>query len=81
MLQPMTFYFQVLTIEHDVLKEGKLGLRAFMEERDYIFYRTVADDHFVAGDSIFVHKSVKLTAAQLAIVGTDNEDFQRPARN
>ena len=76
-----THSFQVITIEHDVLKEGKLGLRKFMEERGYIFYRTVSDANFVAGDSIFVHHSVQLTEAQLAIVGTDTDDFRRPSRN
>ena len=72
--------FQVTTIEHDVLKEGKLGLRKFMEERGYIFYRTVSDPDFVAGDSIFVHNSVQLTKEQLAIVGTDDDPFWRPPR-
>lgn len=52
-----------------------------MEDRGYIFYRTVSDAQFAAGDSIFVHKSVQLTAAQLEIVGTDNDNFQQPPRN
>ena len=64
-----------------MLKEGKLGLRKFMEDRGYIFYRTVADPRFIAGDSVFVHKSVKLTKEQLAIVGTDNDTYKRATRN
>ena len=85
MLYPVKSKFgplQVITITHGALREGKLGLRKFMEDRGYIFYRTVSDAEFAASDSIFVHNSVKLSEAQLAIVGTDNDNFQpRPPRN
>ena len=50
-----------------------------MEDRGYVFYRTVADRNFFAGDSVFVHKSVN--KEQLAIVGTDNYTYVRRSRN
>ena len=58
-----------------------MGVRKFMEDRGYIFYRTVSDANFAAGDSIFVHKSVELTEAQLAVVGTDDDNYSRNPRN
>ncbi|CAG7721362.1 unnamed protein product [Allacma fusca] len=64
--------FKVITIEHVVLREGKVGLRKFMESKGYIFYRTVVDRNFLAGDSIFIHSSVQLTKGQKARIGEED---------
>jgi len=71
--------FKVITVEH-VLPEGKLGLRKFMESKGYIFFRTVVDAGFFAGDSIFIHSSVELTPEQKARIGEEDSDLHRPPR-